>query len=171
MAKPPEAQLVLSDGEQLTPVAPGQAVPLEQPPQGGYVIYTTVKLRNVWEGSVTFRGRVRDVDSGNVVAFDGRSANITLGADGWGAPDAIYADVTNVNPCPDFGVKDIQRGNWLLEVIAVDSQGRMATASQPVVPECMQSNDLFRANCVCTCSAGYYFGKCGFGNNDGGPHD
>jgi hypothetical protein len=162
--KPPEVELLVTDGASglLQPVSPGGMVPLEPPPQGGYVVYATARVRNIDGCKVDFTGQFRNPAGGAMNGYDARTKiDLKLGTDGWGRIDASdNSNLTNVNPCPDYGAKNVQGDTWLLEVTAKDQSGRSGTASMPVVPTCSFSDPKLQANCICTCTANYTLGRC-----------
>jgi hypothetical protein len=170
---PPEAVMLWTDGvsQQLHEVQDGQSLPLEPPPQGGYVLYVGAKVRNM-NNCVEERGRLRDPSTLIEYGFDARSTTLQLQADGWGWPDAtMNGAVSNVNPCPDYKSRDVQAGNYQLQMIVADQKtGKLVEVDKPVVPTCNQQDPAVQADCICTCSANYTLGKCA-PNLDGGTTD
>jgi hypothetical protein len=158
----PRAEIVWTDGisQMLAEVQDGQAIPLEPPPQGGYVIYAGAKVQNML-ACVELRGRLRDATTLEEYGFDARSTTLKLQSDGWGWPDAtLIGDVSNVNPCPDYKSQDVTGRSYQLEMVVVDKDGRQVEAVQPVVPTCMLSDPAVQKDCVCTCTANYTLGRC-----------
>lgn len=173
-SKPPEAVMLVSDGQSQTfrEVRDGDALPLMPPPQGGYVLYVGAKMRNMDACGIEQGGTLREPASGNQFGFDARTANMLLGSDGWGIPDVTSnADVSNVNACPDYGPTPVHGTSWPLELTLKDKGGRKVTVKHRVVPTCMHQNPLLQRDCVCTCSANYFLGKCSPDNADGGMRD
>jgi hypothetical protein len=170
--RPPQAVMVYTDGlsQQLVEVQPNQAIPLEPPPQGGYVMYVGARILNM-DACVELRGNLKDADTGNQVGFDGRSSTVARRDDGWGWPDATSnSNLANVNGCPDYLPKDVQGRTYALEMRVVDKDGRTAEVTRPIAPTCMLSDPATQANCICTCSANYFLGKCS-ALADGGAGD
>jgi hypothetical protein len=162
-SKPTEATMLISDGTSGTenPIAPHDPLPLEPPPQGGYVSYVGTAARNLDGCGVELRGTLRDPDTGAQLGFDARTTDLVRGADGWGRSNAANnANLSNVNICPDYSSKDRQGQEFILELQVVDRGHRTATVSMPVVPTCNLTNPLVQADCLCTCSANYFLGKC-----------
>lgn len=162
--------MVFTDGRTptLTEVQPGQPIPLEPPPQGGYVLYVAARVRNLL-GCVEFRGRLVDPATGKELGFDARSATLERHADGWGWPNASsLSNVSNVNGCPAYD-RGIHGQRLDLEVTVVDRQRRQVTVRHPVVPTCMHAGPTLQRDCICTCEKGYYLGKCNFGPDAGAP--
>jgi hypothetical protein len=154
--QPPEAIIVVTDGLSgaLADVNDGNAVPLVRPPQGGQVTYAAARVRNMNRCAVQFRGRFRDPTTMVELAFDGRSADLTVGADGWGRPDVTQlSNLTNIALCPDNDpTRDNQGQTALLEMTASDQQGHSVTVTASVVPTCTSPDAATRALCVCECS-------------------
>ncbi len=163
-----EAVVIWTDGinDTFADLTDGQALPLEPPPQGGYVIYVAARVRNMDGCALQFRGRLRDADTHDEVGYDARSSNLVVRADGYGYPEANNSDVSNVNGCPQVSPKDVQGKTYDLEMTVVDQDGRTVVVVKPVVPTCSLADPIIQNHCVCTCSANYFPGKCGFG--DGG---
>jgi hypothetical protein len=153
---PVEAVLVYTDGvsSTLVDVTAGAAVPLARPPQGGFVSYVGARVRNINRCSVQFRARYRDPATNVELGFDGRNADLVVGADGWGRPDATQlSDLANLPLCPDNDpVRDNQGQPALLEVMVSDQHNHSATVSQMVVPTCAASDPIVQALCLCDCN-------------------
>jgi hypothetical protein len=158
---PPEAIPETSDGlAQVQVLDDGSMVPLVAPPQGGYVSYTTARVRNIHR-CVWLRGRLVDPDTGAEIGSDARTVALTVGADGWGHSDpAQNAQFANIPACPDYDIENVQGRTLVLEVIAVDGMGAQAVATRKVVPSCMQQDPVDRARCVCSCTARFSPGRC-----------
>jgi hypothetical protein len=169
--QPIEGTLITVDKNgALVDVAAGDAVLLQPPPQGGYVVYAGARARNLKACNVDFQGQLIDMATGGLAGFDRRQANLVAGPDGWGRPDGSqFANLANVNPCPDPSPNDVQGRTLLLQMQLTDQDGRTLKLSTPVVPQCQLDDPGVQANCVCTCSANYSLGKCGF--PDGGAGD
>ncbi len=166
--KPVELAAVLAtDGvsQMLKVVNANDPVPLEPPPQGGYVMYIGAQVRNLDACGAELRGSLRDPVTDDEVGFDARTTNLLLGADGWGRPDpSDNSNVSNVNGCPDYFAKDVQNQTYNLRVTVVDREGRSGVTTVPIVPTCDQLTDpKIHYDCVCTCSANYVLGRCGAG--------
>jgi hypothetical protein len=164
--------MVFTDGvsPELRPATDGTVIPLEFPPQGGYVMYVGARVRNL-DACVEIAGSLRDATTGNEVGFDSRSTTLRRAADGWGEPDASnLANLSNVNGCPAYGPRDVHATPYDLVVRVVDSAGRVATVTHRITPTCLQTDLTQRAECICTCSANYTLGRCSnVGPVDAGP--
>ena len=171
-ALPAEAILVVTDGFSgtLVDVRAGDPVPLVRPPQGGQVTYAAARVRNINRCSVQFDARYRDPATKEELGFDGRSADLIVGADGWGRPDVTQlSDLPNLALCPDNDpTRDNQGKPALLEIAISDQHRHNTTVSQTVVPTCTALDASMRALCVCECNHLPPTGRmCGI--VDGGP--
>jgi hypothetical protein len=154
--------MVYTDGtlQVLSEVQAGQAIPLEPPPQGGYVMYLAARILNL-DACVEFRASLKDPATGDRIGFDPRSSTVWLRDDGWGWPDpTANSNLSNVNGCPDYFSNHVQGRTFTLEMTVIDESGSTAKVSQPIIPTCMLSDPAAQADCICTCSANYVLGKC-----------
>lgn len=137
----------------LTDVKDGALVPLVRPPQGGQVTYAAARVRNINRCAVQFRGRFRDPATMAELGFDGRSADLFVGDDGWGRPDATQlSNLANVPLCPDYDPTRNQEGTpALLEMTVSDQDGHTVTQTVSVVPTCAAIDAAMQALCVCEC--------------------
>jgi hypothetical protein len=168
-SKPPQAVMVYTDGasQVLSEARVGQAIPLEPPPQGGYVMYLAARVLNM-DACVEFRGNLKDPTTGSQVGFDARDSRLRVQRDGWGWPDPTSnSNLSNVNGCPDYSTRDVQDQTYTLEMTVADRDGRSVAVTQPIVPTCMLSDPATKADCICACSANYVLGKC-TSSSDGG---
>ncbi len=162
---PPEGSIVWTDGESkmLAKLMSNQAMPLEPPPQGGYVMYLGARVKNM-NTCVEIAGRIRDTMNGSEVGFDARSTRLVANADGFAWPDpGDNSNLSNINGCPAYGPRDVHATPYDLEVIVTDKDGRKLKLTDKIVPTCMLSDPLVQADCTCTCAANYCLGKCGAG--------
>ena len=152
---PPEAILIVTDGLSgaASDVIAGGTVPLVRPPQGGQVTYAAARVRNMNRCAVQFRGRFRDPTTMAELGFDGRNADLVVGADGWGRPDVTHlSNLANIPLCPDNDpVRDNQGTPALLEIQIADQKGHSVTASLMVVPTCTSTDPAMQALCKCEC--------------------
>jgi len=159
----PTGSIVFTDGKDptLQPLATGQVVPLEPPPQGGYVMYVAARVLNL-DACVEVAGKLRDPASGNQVGFDARTTTLIRDSAGFGVPDGTNnANLSNLNGCPDYTPRDVHAQDYILDVDIKDRSGRTLHLTDHIVPTCNLSSPAVQADCVCTCSANYYLGKCG----------
>jgi hypothetical protein len=159
----PEATPLVTDGTSgaLTDIAAGDHLPLERPPQGGFVLYLGLRARNLDGCGVKLSGQLRDPDTNHELAFDARTIDLVPTADGWGVPDARqFANFANVPACPDYGTEDIRDRALTLSLTVTDKQKRSANATLPVVPSCTLADPDLQFQCTCECAANYSLGKC-----------
>ena len=144
---------------QFVTVQSGDAIPLEPPPQGGYVVYAALKAKNFRPCKVLIEGRLRDLSSGAELGYEGRTTNFIATTDGWAEPElSDNSQVANVGVCPDEKTVDLQGQPALLEMTLTDCTAHRAVFTTMVVPTCGAGGT--HDNCVCTCSTGYQPGKC-----------
>lgn len=131
---------------------PMDSVPLEQPIQGGYVFYVEPHLRNMDACHVQLTTSLTDVVSNAIVVFEARTSTLTVDATGFAVPVNAENDGL-VAACPQSQLsRNINDNAYLLQVVALDPNGRQAQASIQVVPTCSE------AFCTCQCNSGYKLG-------------
>lgn len=147
-------------------VADGQKVPLIFPPQGGRVIFVGVRARNLDPCGVTLLGAIRDPAT-RQVRIDKRTVNLASAGAGWGAcNDTDISTFANVPVCPNsWATTDAFGRPFQLEVTLTDRDGRSATKTLTVTPEC--GEPASEAECRCICQGGYVLGQA-CGAADGG---
>ncbi|MFO0550381.1 MAG: hypothetical protein U0271_18445 [Polyangiaceae bacterium] len=146
----------------------GSTVDLIQPPQGGRVVYVSVRATNVSACGLTLTGGLRDPDS-NQIRFDTRSIALHDTGDGWGeVTSGDLASYANVPVCHNLWTdKDIYDTPFTLEATLTDGEGNQATSSFSVVPTCAEPALL--DECLCICEGGYTLDTvCGAGGAGGG---
>ena len=144
-------------------------LPLEPPPQGGYVMYVGARVKNMDACGIEFAGRLLD-SAGNEIGFDSRTTSLMIGADGYGHPGTDLSNVSNVNGCPQVSTKDIQGQPAKLILTVTDREKRTLTFTNNVVPTCNHADPNLQQHCICTCSANYFPGKCSL-TGDAGSRD
>jgi len=161
--------------------APGDPVPLIEPPQGGFVIYAGIRLRNLDPCGVVLTGELVDPSTGTATSNrDRREADLeeepgSGGGDGGGGGAAWFrpshleslATIPNVPACPDALGVGVEGVPALLRVKAADRGGRSITVEPRVVPTCGPGGA--QEFCRCTCGPGFVPGKCRA--PDGGTRD
>jgi len=160
----PEVQMLVTNGKSmmLASVNDGDSIPLEPPPQGGFVMYIGAAVRNVDACNIELAGTLRDPDTGAQLGYDARNTNLVKGSDGWARSDPTNnANEANVNGCPDYTSKDRVNQEFVMEMKATDRGKRSASVSHRVKLICDPTLSLADYNeCYCACSADYRLGKC-----------
>ena len=171
----PQVKMMVTDGRSMTlrEVADGDEIPMEPPPQGGFVIYIGAEANNVDACEIQVAATLRDPTSGNQESFESRTINMIVGDDGWARSDPSNdANEANVAVCPDFSMKDRVNGQFTLELKVTDHEKRTASVTHPVKLVCDPAlAPADEAECMCACSANYMLGKCGGVGLDGGTPD
>ena len=156
--------MLVTDGRSmmLSPVADGSEIPMENPPQGGFVMYIGARARNVDACGIEVAGTLRDPTTLAQLGFDARDTDMLKTADGWGEVDAKdNSNESNVNACPDYVGGDRVNGDYLLEMKVTDREKRTATVSHHVKLICDPALDPDEAaRCACECKANYKLGIC-----------
>jgi hypothetical protein len=170
-SKPVEVEMLVTDGTSmmLSPVADGADIPMERPPQGGYVMYIGARAKNVDACGIEVAGRLIDPDTNMQLGFDARNTDMVKTADGWATVDPKdNSNESNVNACPDYFPKDRVNTEYILEMKVTDREKRTATVSHRVRLVCDPLLDpILAATCQCECSANYMLGQCVFGLDAG----
>lgn len=163
-ALPAEAEILVMDAAgQVAPIAGGARVPLVEPPQGGKVIFATVRARNLDSCAVQLTGYLRDGagEASPIVGLERRPVDFKLGDDGWAYPaePAQLSSYANIPLCPNLAsTRDIYEQPYPLTIDVVDGGGRRASAGVTVTPYC--SEPAREAECLCTCGVDYTLGEC-----------
>ncbi len=156
---PVEAELAIDKAGQLIIVSDGDAVDLLRPPQGGFVMYAGLRLKNIVPCGVRLRGVVRDLKTDAPLSeFDARSADLVLADGGWWVPPGDFSSIPNVALCPDNTGGSVLNRAVRLEVTATDQRMRVGSASKEITPTCPPGICL--PMCECTCGPDYTLGKC-----------
>jgi hypothetical protein len=135
---------------------------MENPPQGGFVMYIGARAKNVDACGIEVAGTLRDPTTMAQLGFDARNTDMLKTADGWGETDATdNSNESNVNACPDYLSTDRVNGEFLLEMKVTDREKRTATVSHHVKLICDPALDPDQAAlCACECKANYKLGQC-----------
>lgn len=158
--------MFVAEDVNLDPIDEGEAIPLSLPPQGGHVLWIGAYLKNPASDTVELRSRLRDPQTGELVAEEGRTVVIrpVEGQFGLFQPDIrTVSQVTHVPVCPVYGPKPVAETTYELEVsvreLYVEPQ-RTAKATRSVIPSCKLMPEANQALCQCECEADYVLGKC-----------
>lgn len=156
--------MFVAEYQPLDPIEEGEEIPLTLPPQGGHVLLVGAQIRNLRTDTIELRTKIRDPETGALVAEEGRTvvARPVEGQPGLFQPDIrTNSQINHVPVCPDYDDKDITDRTYQIEVsvreLYVEPQ-RTAKAVRSVVPTCKLAPD--QAFCECECKANYVLGKC-----------
>jgi len=140
------------DGQGYLPMTDGQMVPLTFGAQGGFHVWTNIRVRNVCFSQMRFKRTATWIETGQLVSFSAEQLSLVaasdpqLAAQGWG-------ELPTSRPmfmCPNqFGLT-IPGHMVRMEVEITDKDGRMGMAQHVVVPMC-QNNSFIQA-CMCQCA-------------------
>jgi hypothetical protein len=160
-------------GVQLVPIQDGDVVEIYPPPQGGFVFFPTMRVKNLDPCNAYQEGALYDPTTGDLVGGRSkRSSNLVDEGDGWWVARDLtgFSAVPNVAACPDTSGVGVLAGRPLeLRVTVTDQEQRTATRSFVVTLDCPAGP--CQSLCQCTCGPAYVPGKCGAdgGAGDGGP--
>ncbi len=151
------------------PLVDGDTIDLRVPPQGGSVAWIGARVTNLARScTVTLRGSLFDLVSGNQVQYEQRPVNLIAAPDapGWAEPDpARFDQFTNIPLCPDYLDKDIVGVSYRLQMKVKTADGIEAVSSVNVVPTCADENPTALAYCKCACLANYSLAMCAQSGN------
>jgi hypothetical protein len=181
MSQPMQIEIVhrtLDGGLEMTQ----NAIPLIEPPQGGYVVFVGVRAKNLDGCPVTIQGAIRDVCDHSVVGLDMRMVSLEPTSDGWGEPKqpSTITNYANIPMCPATAdIRNVQGEPYELMVTLQDKTGRMVKTSTVVTPFCADPAMLDTCNCQCakqailgaTCPLHFDAGTTDCPPPDGGTHD
>jgi hypothetical protein len=168
MSAPAELEIVHLDAQNM--VVKTQAmteIPLQQPPQGGWIVLLGARARNIDGCRITLKTTLVDPCNGEILSLDARPTKLVLGSDGWGMSSLTTFGNLAVCPQPTASL-DVHDVPYVMQVIVEDSDGKKAQAQITVVPVCPAGN----AMCTCQCARDYVVGSaCGTAATDAGvPH-
>jgi len=157
----PELQLLaVRSDTSVVPLNDGDSIAILTPPQGGRVVFVGVRATNLDGCGVQLNGGLVDPKT-TQVRPDSRTVNLTPTSDGWGVSGSAHGSAAgaissflNIPVCPNqWSTTDIEGNDYGLEVIVTDREGRKATKSIRVTPECGEPANL--EQCQCLCRANY----------------
>lgn len=163
-SQPIELEITYRDASgNIEAMTDGARVPLVQPPQGGKVIFASVRAKNLDTCQVIqIIGSVRDGSGAGdlIIGLDGRPLDLVAGEDGWAVPrePLQISSYANIPVCPNHASsRDIYEQEYYLTVSVRDGADRRGSKTLRVVPFCGEAE--YRATCLCTCAKGYELGS------------
>jgi hypothetical protein len=143
----------------------GDPIELWRAPQGGHVLLVGARVRGLESDTISLRVRVRDPESGRIIAEEDRTAVTEVVTDqpGWRQTDRrSNSQTSHVPVCPNYDSRDVVGKEQRVEVHVTELYADFSTGSTELtlVPTCMQSAPSEHAQCVCECSADYVLGRC-----------
>jgi len=153
-------------GRELAPLADGGTIPLEMPPQGGYVVFAGLRVHNANLCGASVQAALRDPCSGRVVGIERRPVAWRIADDGFAEPaqPLEISDFANVPACPNAGISHDVDGHPLqLELRLYEASGRETERTLTVTPTCPSDDDY----CLCACDS-EFGGACPPIDPDGG---
>jgi hypothetical protein len=137
----------------VVPLAEGDPAAVTFAPQGGFIMLTGVRAKNI-DVCLDLTADVRDESAGGkIVSLEQRPVQLVLGSDGWLSPvnpSALY-NWANLAVCPNAALtRNLVGQSYLLEMHAVDRNGVAMDVSRHVVPYCAEPENEAYCTSVCT---------------------
>lgn len=153
-----------AEDQEITLLADGDPVVLRYALQGGHVIWVGARVSGLAPGPARIDSKLIDPETSEVLVHDWRTIPMAEAPDGSGelVPDSTDSvSFSHLLACPNYGTRPVEGVEWILKVEIADPKdlSRTASASVRVIPVCAQGSR--HENCVCECSPGYTFLKCG----------
>ena len=164
--QPAELQVVARG---LAPVADGDTLLLETPPQGGHVIFAGVRVKNADLCGASLQAAVRDPCTNRVLGIERRPIAWRIAEDGFAEPaqPQEISDYANVPLCPNAAAADDLDGPALqLELRFYPSGADPVDLTMAITATCAD-NDAPNL-CRCECDSDYELGVQCPADADGG---
>ena len=143
-----ELQAVAVDASgALQPLHDGDALLLQKPPQGGYVVYAGAAARNLMPCAAVETAELIDGATGTPLSnLDQRRTDFTEAGGGFWHTAQPYAQTPNSPACPDALHAGVAGRRATLHVDVLDAQSRRASIDVQVTVSCGAD-----AACACIC--------------------
>jgi hypothetical protein len=168
LSAPAEVEIVHLDAQNAVIKTQAMAsVPLQAPPQGGWIALLGARARNIDGCRLTLKTVLVDACNDQILQLDIRPTKLVAGSDGWGV--SSLTTFGNLAVCPQLtATRDLHDVPYVVQVILEDGDGKKAQAQLTVVPVCPDSTPL----CTCQCARDYVIGsECATAPTDAGvPH-
>lgn len=164
-AEPIIEPVILDENEQIQPLTNNMNVPLVEPPQGGMVMFVSVRARNLDGCPAQISTSLKDICTGEIVAFDDRPIELKpMGDVLVPLPPADYnigiADFSNITSCPNRRLgRDMFGHPYRLSIFVTDKESRTASTAITINPFCAAGLRGKQEECLCTCDQ-EYTGTC-----------
>jgi hypothetical protein len=154
LSAPAEIEIVHLDASQQVVKTEAMAkVPLQPPPQGGWILLLGVRARNIDGCQITLTTVLRDTCSHDLMKLEKRPTKLEVGDDGWGV--STSTTFSNLQVCPTLtATRDLHEEPYIIEVTVEDVDHKKASASLTVVPTCLDD----ASRCPCECARDYQTG-------------
>jgi hypothetical protein len=158
LAAPAELEIVHLDAQNTVVESTAMAaVPLIQPPQGGWIVLLGARARNIDGCRISLTTALVDPCNDEILKIDQRPTRLIVGSDGWGVSSVTA--FSNLEVCPHItSTRDLNDVPYILRVRIEDDEGRKAQTEITLVPTCPAG----MAMCNCQCARDYVVGsQCG----------
>lgn len=154
MSAAPEVEIMHLDGQNAVITTQAMAqVPLQAPPQGGWIVLLGAKARNIDGCRLTLKTVLVDACDNQILQIDSRPTKLEVGSDGWGVSSATTFG--NLPVCPQLtATRDLHDAPYKVQVVLEDGDGKKGQAEMTVVPVCPGNTPL----CTCQCGRDYVIG-------------
>lgn len=156
VSMPAQLEIVYLDASSNVHTAmPGDHVPLQAPPQGGWIMLLGARATNIDGCRVNLTTSFREPCSTSVLSVDRRPAQLDIGSDGWGVTSVT--SFGNLATCPQATAQqDLHDSPFDVTVELDDADGKHAEATITVVPTCADTDPA--GSCMCQCDHNYVLG-------------
>lgn len=158
LAAPAELEIVHLDAQNTVVESTAMAaIPLGQPPQGGWAVQLGARARNIDGCRINLTTALVDPCNGEILKIDQRPTRLIEGSDGWGV--SSVSAFSELEVCPHAtSTRDLHDVPYLVRVRIEDDEGRKAQTEITLVPTCPAG----AAMCNCQCARDYVVGsQCG----------
>ena len=163
---PAQLEIVHLDetGVNVVDTLPGARVPLNPPPQGGWILLLGVRATNLDGCQLTLTTSFRDTCSDTILKLDQRPAKLEDLGTGWG--QSTLGTFGNLPICPQVtSERNLHDEPYDVTVEVVDRDGKQAAKTLTLTPYCPAGTD----RCTCECDRNYVVGgACPPGGPDAG---
>lgn len=155
LAAPVELEIVHLDARNTVVESTAMAaIPLSQPPQGGWAVQLGARARNIDGCRINLTTALVDPCNGEILKIDQRPTRLIEGNDGWGV-SAVSA-FSELEVCPHAtSTRDLHDVPYILRMRIEDDDGRKAQTEITLVPTCQAG----MAMCNCQCARDYVVGS------------
>ncbi|MBA3818944.1 MAG: hypothetical protein H0X17_08635 [Deltaproteobacteria bacterium] len=154
-SSPVELEIVHLDREyNVIATVENAEVPLQAPPQGGWIVLLGTRATNLDGCNLTLTTSFRDIANNDVIKVDRRPTDLMPTGDGWGV--TTTQAFGNLPICPQVtSLRDLHGQPYIVTVELEDLDGKRASKDVTIVPVCPVGVGL----CDCECDKDYVLGN------------
>jgi hypothetical protein len=136
-------------------------VPLFQSDQGGYLVFMSVRAKNLDGCRSSLTISVHEPCDDRSIGQETRAVSLVPGDDGWAAPEfpTFLTNFGNIPMCPSSGaVRNLHDEPYLVRATIQDLDGQIGTATTSIIPFCHGDQE---ERCLCECNSNFVIvGSC-----------